>query len=469
MLKDRTANRSRSTILVSEKRPKTKDTSTAFGKGEAPESRGEALDALMANEQTNDQTKVMEAILSAENLKRAYKAVVKNGGAPGIDGVTTNDLKSYLAANWSQVRKDLLNGTYKPKPVKRVEIAKPGGGTRNLGIPTVLDRFIQQAINQVLQSKWDKTFSKYSFGFRPGRSAHQAVEQAREYIRAGYRYVVDIDLEKFFDRVNHDILMDRVAKRIADKRVLKVLRAYLNAGILENGLIQPAEEGVPQGGPLSPILSNLILDELDRELERRNLHYVRYADDCNIYVASERAGQRVMDSITNFLSKRLRLRVNKEKSAVGKPSKRKFLGFSFSPEAEPKIRLANQSKVRFKRKIRELTRPTKGRSLEQMIRKLRQYLIGWHGYFRLCQTPSVLTTFDGWIRRRLRCYLWRHWKRGKTRYKELKRRGVSSRTAASVAGSPQGPWRLSASPPLQHAIPNDYLYALGLPRLGSAA
>lgn len=265
---------------MSEKRPKTKDTSTAFGKGEAPESRGEALDALMANEQTNDQTKVMEAILSAENLKRAYKAVVKNGGAPGIDGVTTNDLKSYLAANWSQVRKDLLNGTYKPKPVKRVEIAKPGGGTRNLGIPTVLDRFIQQAINQVLQSKWDKTFSKYSFGFRPGRSAHQAVEQAREYIRAGYRYVVDIDLEKFFDRVNHDILMDRVAKRIADKRVLKVLRAYLNAGILENGLIQPAEEGVPQGGPLSPILSNLILDELDRELERRNLHYVRYADDC---------------------------------------------------------------------------------------------------------------------------------------------------------------------------------------------
>lgn len=266
--------------LVSEKRPKTQETSTAMGKGEALENRREESDALTAIEQTEDQTKLMEEILSVENLKRAYKTVVKNGGAPGIDGVTTDDLKSYLAANWNRVRADLLHGTYKPKPVKRVEIPKPGGGTRKLGIPTVLDRFIQQAVNQVLQSRWDKTFSEHSFGFRPGRSAHQAVERAREYIRAGYRFVVDIDLEKFFDRVNHDVLMDRVAKRITDKRVLKLMRAYLNAGILENGLVQPAEEGVPQGGPLSPILSNLMLDELDRELERRKLHYVRYADDC---------------------------------------------------------------------------------------------------------------------------------------------------------------------------------------------
>jgi len=453
---------------VSEKRPKTKVTSTADGKGEALESGGEEFDALAAARGTEDQTKLMEVILDAENLKRAYKAVVKNGGAPGIDGVTTDDLKNYLAANWNQVRKELLSGTYKPKPVKRVEIPKPGGGTRKLGIPTVLDRFIQQAIKNVLQSQWDQTFSEHSFGFRPGRSAHQAVEQARDYIREGYRFVVDLDLEKFFDRVNHDILMDRAAKRIADKRLLKVLRAYLNAGILENGLVQPTEEGVPQGGPLSPLLSNLMLDELDRELERRKLHYVRYADDCNIYVASERAGQRVMESITNFLDKRLRLRVNREKSAVGKPSKRKFLGFSFVLGAEPKIRLADYSKARFKRKIRELTRPTKGRSLEQVIHSVRRYLIGWHGYFRLCQTPSVFTALDQWIRRRLRCYLWRHWKRGKTRYKELTKRGVSPRTAALVAGSPKGPWRLSASPPLQHAIPNEYLYALGLPRLGSA-
>lgn len=414
-----------------------------------------------------DQTKLMEEILDAENLKRAYWKVVKNGGAPGVDGVTTDDLKSYLAGNWSRVRQELLSGTYKPMPVKRVDIPKQGGGTRKLGIPTVLDRFIQQAIHQVLQDRWDKTFSEHSYGFRPGRSAHQAVEQARSYIRAGYRYVVDLDLEKFFDRVNHDILMARVARRTADKRLLKVLRAYLNAGILEDGLVQPTEEGVPQGGPLSPLLSNLMLDELDRELERRTLHYVRFADDCNIYVASERAGQRVMKSITDFLSKRLRLRVNEEKSAVGKPARRKFLGFSFTDGAEPKIRLADKSKQRFRRRIRELTRPTKGRSLEQVVTSIRKYLIGWHGYFRLCQIPSVFTTLDKWIRRRLRCYLWRHWKRGRTRYKELTKRGVTPPTAAKVAGSAKGPWRLSASPPLQHAIPNDYLYSLGLPRLGS--
>lgn len=454
---------------MSEKEQKTEETSTAAGKGEAPESRSEEFDAPAAKMESTDQTKLMEAILNAENLKRAYKAVVKNGGAPGIDGVTTDDLKTYLAGNWSQVRKELLNGTYKPKPVKRVEIPKPGGGTRKLGIPTVLDRFIQQAIKNVLQDQWDKTFSEHSYGFRPGRSAHQAVEAARNHIRSGYRYVVDLDLEKFFDRVNHDILMDRVAKRIADKALLKVLRAYLNAGILENGLVQPTEEGVPQGGPLSPLLSNLMLDELDRELERRRLHYVRYADDCNIYVASERAGQRVMASLTDFLSKRLRLRVNKEKSAVGKPSKRKFLGFSFMLGAEPKIRVAEQSKKRFQRKIRELTRPTKGQSLAQVIWNIRRYLVGWHGYFRLCQTPSVFTALDQWIRRRLRCYLWRHWKCGKTRYKELTKRGVTPRAAASVAASPKGPWRLSASPPMQHAIPNEYLYTLGLPRLGSTA
>jgi RNA-directed DNA polymerase len=465
MTKDRTATDREARNLVSEKRQKTARTSNEKGSGEAMDRPEEGLETRATTNELEDQDNLMEEILDSENLKRAYKSVVKNSGAPGIDGVTTKDLKSYLAANWHQARTELRSGTYKPKPIKRVEIPKPDGGVRKLGIPTVLDRFIQQAIMQVLQSKWDKTFSPHSYGFRPGRSAHQAVEKAKEYIRAGNRIVVDIDLEKFFDRVNHDILMSRVAKRIHDKRVLKVLRAFLNAGVLENGLVQPTEEGVPQGGPLSPILSNLLLDELDQELEKRRLHFVRYADDCNIYVASERAGERVKESITKFLARRLRLKVNEEKSAVGKPSKRKFLGFSFVLGAEPKIRLSESSKLRFQRRIRELTRPTKGRSLEQVIQSLRRYLIGWRGYYRICQTPSIFTKLDKWIRRRLRCYQWRLWKRGTTRYSELTKRGITPLTAAGVAGSPRGPWRISGSPPLQHALPNAYLAALGLPSL----
>lgn len=467
ILKDQTAGRLRSLILVSKERPKTERTSTESGKGEAPERSSEGSELNAAMKKSEDQAKLMEEILDAENLKKAYKTVVTNGGAPGIDGVSTGDLKTHLAANWDRVRKELLSGTYKPNAVKRVDIPKPGGGTRKLGIPTVLDRFIQQAFNQVLQRKWDPTFSEHSYGFRPGRSAHQAVEQARKYIREGYSFVVDIDLEKFFDRVNHDILMDRIAKRETDKRVLKIIRAYLNAGMMEDGLLQPTAEGVPQGGPLSPLLSNLILDELDRELSKRKLHYVRYADDCNIYVASERAGQRVMESISNFLQKKLRLRVNKEKSAVGKPSRRKFLGFSFLKKTEPRIRLADQSKDRFKRRIRELTRPTRGRSLEQVILDLRRYLVGWHSYFRLCETPSVFAQLDEWIRRRVRCYLWRHWKRGRTRFKALVQLGLKPIAAARIASSAKGPWRISASPPLCQAISNHYLYTLGLPRLGS--
>lgn len=454
---------------MSEKKQKTKETSAGEIKGEALNIASEELNALAAKSDNRDETQLMEEILSAENLKKAYKLVLKNGGAPGIDGLNTDDLKSYLAANWNRVRKELLQGVYKPKPVKRVEIPKPGGGIRLLGIPTVMDRFIQQAIHQVLQKKWDKTFSEHSYGFRPGKSAHQAVEQARNYIRSGYQFVVDLDLEKFFDKVNHDVLMDRVAKRVADKRVLKVIRAFLNAGVLANGLVHIADEGMPQGGPLSPLLSNLLLDELDRELEKRKLHYVRFADDCNIYVASEKAGLRVMESITKFLGKRLRLRVNQEKSAVGKPSKRKFLGFSFSDEPEPKIRLALQSMQRFKGKIRVLTRPTRGRSLEQVIFDVRRYLIGWHGYFRLCHPSALFNRLDGWIRHRIRCYLWRQWKRGSTRYRELTTRGVPHRQAARIASSAKGPWRLSASPQMQQAVSNHYLYLLGLPRLGSAA
>lgn len=434
--------------------------------GEAQGVTARGTDSRTTTSKRQDQNELMEEILEAENLKKAYKAIVRNGGAPGIDGITVEDLKSFLAANWTETRRQLLTGTYTPKPVKRVEIPKPGGGTRGLGIPTVLDRFIQQAVMQVLQGQWDATFSNHSFGFRPGRSAHQAVQQAREYIRAGLRYVVDLDLEKFFDRVNHDVLMSRVAKRVGDKRVLGLIRAYLNAGVLANGLVQPTVEGVPQGGPLSPLLSNLLLDELDRELEKRQLHFVRYADDCNIYVASERAGQRVMESVTRFLDKRLRLRVNKEKSAVGKPSSRRFLGFSFGMGVEPKIRLAEQSRERFKRKIQELTRPTRGQSLEQVIQRLRRYLIGWHGYFRICETPSVFQDLDKWINRRLRSYAWRHWERPRRRCGELLRLGVNHYVAARTAISSKGPWRLSSTPGLNRALSNDYLYALGLPRLG---
>jgi RNA-directed DNA polymerase len=339
--------------------------------------------------------------------------------------MTVEQLPEYLKGNWNHIRDRLLDGKYAPQPVRRVEIPKPGGGARKLGIPTVLDRFVQQAVQQVLQRHWDRTFSDSSYGFRPGRSAHQAVERARQYIREGRSYVVDMDLEKFFDRVNHDVLMSRIARRIQDKRVLKLLRAFLNAGVMENGLVSVSEEGMPQGGPLSPVLSNLLLDELDCELEKRGLKFVRFADDCNVYVNSERAGLRVMASITKFLEKRLRLKVNREKSAVGKPMRRKFLGFSFTAGSNPKIRMATQSLERAKTKIRLLTRPTKGRSLKQIIAELASYLTGWRAYFGYCETPSVFVKLDKWIRRRLRAVAWRQWKKVQKVAKGDERMGLS--------------------------------------------
>jgi RNA-directed DNA polymerase len=368
---------------------------------------------------------LMEEILARENLTAALKAVLRNKGAPGIDGMTVEQLPEYLKGNWNHIRDRLLDGKYAPQPVRRVEIPKPGGGARKLGIPTVLDRFVQQAVQQVLQRHWDRTFSDSSYGFRPGRSAHQAVERARQYIREGRSYVVDMDLEKFFDRVNHDVLMSRIARRIQDKRVLKLLRAFLNAGVMENGLVSVSEEGMPQGGPLSPVLSNLLLDELDCELEKRGLKFVRFADDCNVYVNSERAGLRVMASITKFLEKRLRLKVNREKSAVGKPMRRKFLGFSFTAGSNPKIRMATQSLERAKTKIRLLTRPTKGRSLKQIIAELASYLTGWRAYFGYCETPSVFVKLDKWIRRRLRAVAWRQWKKVQKVAKGDERMGLS--------------------------------------------
>jgi RNA-directed DNA polymerase len=346
-----------------------------------------------------------------------------------------------------------------------VEIPKPDGGVRKLGIPTVLDRFVQQAVMQVLQGRWDGTFSDHSYGFRPRRSAHQAVEAAQQYIAAGYRWVVDLDLEKFFDRVNHDKLMARIAERIGDKRLLKLIRAFLRAGVMAGGLVSPVDEGTPQGGPLSPLLSNIVLDELDRELERRGLRFTRYADDSNIYVRSRRAGERVMESITRFIATKLKLKVNEQKSAVARPWERKFLGFSFTANREPKRRLAPKAVLRFKEKVRELTRRTRGVSMERMAEELARYQRGWIGYFGKCQTPSVLQGLEEWTRRRLRSVIWKQWKRGKVRFAELRKRGVGKDLAAQTAGSAHGPWRLAHSPALAFALPNAYFDSLGIPRL----
>jgi len=434
-------------------------------KGEAPSIAAQAAEARAAKTSLERPAVVgpsMEAVVERENLKKALAQVKRNKGAPGIDGMTVEALGSYLKEHWLTIRAQLLEGTYKPRPVRRVEIPKASGGMRPLGIPTVLDRFIQQAVMQVLQADWDGTFSETSFGFRPGRSAHQAVEQAQVYIASGHAVVVDIDLEKFFDRVNHDILMGLVAKRVADKRILKLIRGFLTAGVLEGGPVGPTEEGTPQGGPLSPLLSNLMLDVLDKELETRGHRFVRYADDCNIYVRSQRAGERVMASIEGFLAKRLKLKVNKAKSAVAKPSVRKFLSFSFTGGKEPRRRIAPQAIARFKARVRELTRRTRGRSLAQIARELSVYLIGWRGYFGFCQTPSVLRRLDEWLRRRLRAIAWKQWRRGPTRFAELQRRGVGRDLAAQTAGSPHGPWRLANSPALTIAMPLAFFRSLGL-------
>jgi RNA-directed DNA polymerase len=407
----------------------------------------------------------MEAVVERENLKKALAQVQRNKGASGIDRMSFEDLAPYLKEHWPTIRVQLLDGSYRPQPVWRVEIPKATGGTRPLGIPTVLDRFIQQAVMQVLQADWDRTFSEHSFGFRPKRSAHQAVARAQEYIAAGHNVVVDLDLEKFFDRVNHDILMGLVAKRVTDKRILKLTRNFLTAGVLEGGLVSPTEEGTPQGGPLSPLLSNLMLDVLDKELEKRRHRFVRYADDCNIYVRSQRAGERVMASIEQFLAKRLKLKVNKAKSAVAKPSARKFLGFSFIGSSRPRRRIAPQAIDRLKAKVRDLTQRTGGKSLSQVVKELSCYLIGWRAYFGFCETPSVLHALDQWIRRRLRAIVWKQWKRGRTRFARLRRRGVGRELAAKTAGSPHGPWRLSNSPALNIALPNAFFATLALATL----
>jgi RNA-directed DNA polymerase len=437
------------------------------GRGEAPrssEGRVESTAAGLGTESQANTDKLIEEACEKENLKESLRRVKANAGAAGVDGMTVKELPDFLRENWPQLKEQLLSGTYRPQPVRRVEIPKPGG-TRKLGIPTTVDRFLQQAVLQVLQKRWDPTFSENSYGFRPGRSAHQAVAKAQEYIQQGYDWVVDFDLEKFFDRVNHDILMSRVAKRISDKHMLKLIRGFLNSGVMENGLVGPTDEGTPQGGPLSPLLSNLLLDDLDRELERRGHRFVRYADDCNVYVKSERAGQRVMESVKHFLTKKLKLKVNESKSAVARPKDRKFLGFSFTWGESAKRRIAPQAILRFKERIRELTRRTRGISIEQMIEELRPYILGWRNYFGFCETPSTLKDLEGWTRRRLRCVIWKQWKRGRVRFKELRLRGIGVDLAARTVGSAHGPWRLSHSPALTYALPNAFFNSLGLPTL----
>jgi RNA-directed DNA polymerase len=409
--------------------------------------------------------RLMEEVCQGRNVEIALKHVQANKGNPGIDGMTVDELPAFLWKHWPTIRDQLLTGSYKPQPVNRVEISKPEGGVRKLGVPTVIDRMIQQAVLQVLQKLWEPTFSPHSFGFRPGRSAHQAVARAQKHIGEGYLWVVDIDLEKFFDRVNHDILMGRVAQRVKDKRMRKLIRAFLNAGVMEDGLVKPIDEGTPQGGPLSPLLSNLMLDDLDRELERRGHRFVRYADDCNIYVRSRRAGERVMTRVTRFLTKELKLKVNQEKSAVAKPRERKFLGFSFTSDKEPKRRIAPKALKRFKERVQVLTRRARAVGIESMVKELSRYLIGWRGYFGHCQTPSVLHSLDGLIRRRLRCVIWKGWKRGRRRYAELRKLGIPQFQAAVAAGSPTGPWRMARHATVHRALPDAFFSRLGLPHL----
>jgi len=437
-------------------------------RGETPRPEAEGAETTTAELRAESQTgteELMEEICDPENLREAYKRVKANKGSPGVDGMRIEELAGYLREHIDEIKEQLVKGTYKPAPVKRVEIPKGAGGTRKLGIPTVVDRFVQQAILQVLQRRWDGTFSEYSYGFRPGRTAHQAVAQAQKYIAEGYRVVVDMDLEKFFDGVNHDILMSRVARRETDKRLLRIIRGFLNAGIMEGGLVSPSREGTPQGGPLSPILSNLLLDDLDKELEKRGHRFVRYADDCNIYVKTERSGGRVMDSVEKYLARKLKLKVNREKSAVGSPKDRKFLGFSFFGEGKPRRKISAKSLKQFKKRIRELTRRTRGVSIRRMVDDLAPYLRGWVGYYGHCETPTTLRDLDSWIRRRLRCVIWREMKNGWIRYRRLTARGVRSDMAKRAAGSYHSPWHTARSRAMSIAYPNAYFRNLGLPQL----
>ena len=415
-----------------------------------------------ARDERNSDAGLWDKVWGKENLATAMKRVESNGGAPGIDGMTVKELRPYLREHWLEIREALESGSYRPNPVRRVEIGKPEGGKRQLGIPTVLDRFLQQAIAQVLVPIYEPLFSEHSYGFRPGRSAHGAVRQAQTYVQEGYEWCVDIDLEKYFDRVNHDMLMGRVARVVKDKRVLKLIRAYLESGVMINGVVMEVEEGVPQGGPLSPLLSNIMLDDLDKELEKRGHKFVRYADDCNIYVKTQRAGERVMESVKGYLEKKLKLKVNPKKSKVEKARKVIILGFSFfKRKGIVLIRIAERTKERFMEKLRTLTRRTRSGTLEQILEEINRYIVGWIGYYRLADTPSTFEELDGWIRRRLRQLIWKRWKRGTTRYRELVKLGVPRQRAQEGAGG-TSPWRMASSPVINQALSNTYWHNSGL-------
>jgi len=403
---------------------------------------------------------ILARILERENLVLALKQVKRNKGAPGVDGMTVEQLPNHLAQHWPALKKQLLKGTYQPQAVKRITIPKPNGGERHLGVPTVVDRFIQQAVLQVLQALWDPTFSDSSFGFRPKRSAHQAIQQAQTYVRDGYHWTVDMDLEKFFDNVNHDTLMDRIKHRVSDTPLLTLIHRMLKAKININGTCIVNTKGTPQGGPLSPLLANLILDDLDKTLEARGHRFARYADDCNIYLKSQRAGRRVLHSLKAYLGKTLKLTINETKSAVDRPWRRKFLGFTLSMRGK-RLKVSEQSIKTLKEKIRRLSNRTRGRTIYTIIAELREYLLGWKAYFQLAEVITPLRDIEKWIRRRLRCYQWKQW--GRRGYRELRKRGIERQLAWNTSKSAHGPWRLSGSPALYYALPNKYFAALGLP------
>ena len=405
---------------------------------------------------------ILEEAMRTSNLMRAYRRVKRNGGAPGVDGMTVNELGRFLQFNWQSIREQILAGTYRPHPVLRKEIPKPGGGTRSLGIPTALDRLIQQALLQVLNPIFDPEFSEESYGFRPGRGTQDAVLRAKGHVGAGYRWVVDIDLAKFFDRVNHDALMARVARKVKDKEALRLIRRFLKAGVMACGLVSPTIEGTPQGGPLSPLLSNIMLDGLDKELERRGHRFCRYADDCNIYVRSRRAGERLKASLTQFLEKKLKLKVNESKSAVDRPWKRQFLGYSMTPNREPRLKVAPDREKRFKRGMRPLLRAGRGRSIHDTLKQITPKIRGWVNYYQLCDVKAAFERLDGWIRRRIRCLYWRQWKRPKTRRKQLIIRGLDVERARKSAGNGRGPWWNAGASHINHAVPIRELRGLGL-------
>lgn len=407
---------------------------------------------------------MLEEILHRDNLNQAYLKVTQNKGSQGVDGISTTELKSQISDEWENIRCQLLSGTYQPSPIRRAEIPKPAGGTRRLGIPTVMDRLIQQSINLYLQRIYDPTFSEHSYGFRPKRRAHDAVRKAKQYINEGYTWVVDIDLQKFFDKVNHDRLMRTLSCRIEDKRVLRLIRKYLQAGIMENGCVRPNETGTPQGSPLSPLLSNIVLDELDKELEKRDIRFVRYADDCQMYAKSKKAALRIRRKMSTFIEKDLKLKVNQKKSAVDRPWKRKFLGFSFvgSLKGKAKIRIHKTSIQRAKARIREITSRRKSIPMEYRIEKLNQFLTGWKNYFQLAETPSVWKNLLSWIRRRLRMIRWKEWKLPKTRVRQLRALGVSKQKAYEWGNTRKGYWRIACSPVLHHTLNDAYWRKMGL-------